>query len=128
MIFALQGVGTIYQAMPSGYSDGWKARIVNAIGRHAAVLAEHTPFALLRGQKTADACSQAEQAVLLAHQEGKSSGFSTRAVVQQSRCSDAFAIPFKSVWATLRDSHAGPVATTYSMWLRRIWLADWVAV
>ncbi|KAK9843986.1 hypothetical protein WJX81_001126 [Elliptochloris bilobata] len=32
-IFALQGLGTIYQLLPHGYqADSWKARIVNAIG------------------------------------------------------------------------------------------------
>ncbi|BDA45844.1 hypothetical protein COCOBI_07-6310 [Coccomyxa sp. Obi] len=33
IIFALQGLGTVYQAMPQGYTpDGWKQRIVNSVG------------------------------------------------------------------------------------------------
>lgn len=33
LIFSLEGIGTIYQALPYGYnSEGTKQRIVNAIG------------------------------------------------------------------------------------------------
>ena len=33
VIFVLEGVGTVYQLMPHGYTpDGWKQRIVNSVG------------------------------------------------------------------------------------------------
>lgn len=33
LIFALQGLGIVYQLMPQGYTpDGWKQRIVNSVG------------------------------------------------------------------------------------------------
>ncbi len=35
LIFALEGLGVIYAAVPQGYNEsGWKERTVNAIGLH----------------------------------------------------------------------------------------------
>ena len=34
IIFALQGVGVVYQLLPRGYSQEGKKRIVNSVGEH----------------------------------------------------------------------------------------------
>lgn len=40
VIFALQGAGVIYAALPRGYTDdGWKAAAVNAIGKRWCIWA-----------------------------------------------------------------------------------------
>ena len=54
VIFALEGVGTVYQLMPHGYTpDGWKQRIVNSVGERdtarGAVWGQHVHRAAQTG-------------------------------------------------------------------------------
>lgn len=49
IIFALQGLGTVYQAMPQGYTpDGWKQRIVNSVGEAPTAACLNSSFPTLR--------------------------------------------------------------------------------